>query len=355
MDSATVTDGSRYNTDERRWEAVVNRERDAEGQFYYGVTSTGIFCRPTCPSRRPLRERVAFFESTSDAISNGYRPCKRCRPQSESPEEAFVLDVIDAIDQWEDGKPTLVDLAGIIGLSPAHLQRKFKAATGVSPSEYSRQRRLEKFRSELKSGRAVTDSIYEAGFESSASIYGSSSRELGMTPTEYQSGAPDRTINYVIADTQLGRLLMAYTDIGVAAIMIGDSDQALLEQLEVEFPRAVLANQYDDHAWLQQLLDYLSGDAPHPDLPLEVQGTAFQRRVWQAIRVIPPGETRSYTELATDIGRPKSARAVAYACGRNRLALAIPCHRVVRSDGKSGGYRWGEERKAALLALEAED
>ena len=353
MDTTTASESRNYQSDEKRWDAVVNRDRAAEGKFVYGVTSTGIFCRPTCPSRRPLRERVAFFESTTDAVSQGYRPCKRCRPQADSPTEAFVLDVVEAIETWEEGQPTLADLSEIVGLSPAHLQRKFKLATGISPAEYSRQRRLERFRSELRGGRAVTDSIYEAGYASSASVYGSTDRGLGMTPTEYQSGAPDRTINYMTAATELGRLLLAYTDVGVASIIFGDNEQKLHEQLRSEFPQAALVSQCADHPWLQQVLDYLNGDVPHPNLPLDIRGTAFQRRVWQAIRVIPPGATRSYAELAADIGSPSSVRAVANACGKNRLALAIPCHRVIRSDGKGGGYRWGEARKAALLALEA--
>jgi AraC family transcriptional regulator of adaptative response/methylated-DNA-[protein]-cysteine methyltransferase len=344
-----------FQNDEARWEAVENRNSNAEGAFVYGVTSTGIFCRPTCPSRRPLRDRVAFFEDAKAAIASGFRPCKRCRPESTLGDSDFVVRVVEALDEWPEGQPTLDELADVVGLSPSHVQRKFKAATGISPAEYSRQRRLEKFRTELRGGRAVTDSIYEAGFDSAASVYGSIGRELGMTPTAYQAGGVDRTLNYLTAESSLGRVLLAYTDIGVAAIMIGDDDQALVEQLADEFPEAELVGQTGDHPWLQQVLDYLSGDIPHPELPLEIRGTAFQRRVWQAIRVIPPGQTRTYGQLAAEIGKPSATRAVANACGQNRLALAIPCHRVVRANGSSGGYRWGDNRKSALLALESSD
>lgn len=344
-----------FSDDVDRWKAVLERDARADGRFFYGVTSTGIFCRPTCPSRRPRRERVQFFDTSADALESGFRPCKRCRPQAASAEAEFVQQVVDAIVGWEDGQPTLNDLALITGMSPGHLQRKFKAATGVSPAEFARQRRIDRFKTQLKGGQDVTTSMYEAGFESSASMYATVDRELGMTPGQYKSGGVDREIRYVTAATHLGLLMLAYTDVGVASIQFGDSEAELVERVAAEFPGAELVQEVDSNAWLQIVLDYLEGELPHPDLPLDIQGTAFQRRVWQAIRVIPPGETRSYSEIANEIGNPTAVRAVANACGQNRLAMTIPCHRVVRSDGTHGGYRWGVERKAALLDLEAAD
>lgn len=353
MQSQERQQDAQFRDDASRWQAVLARDASADGAFYYGVTSTGIFCRPTCPSRRPSRDRVRFFETTTEAMKRGFRACKRCHPESASVDADFVRQIVDAIDGWDDGRPTLGDLAELTGMSPGHLQRKFKAATGVSPAEFARQRSINRFRKELKGGRDVTGSIYEAGFESPASVYESTGRELGMTPSAYQSGAAGREIHYATASTQLGRVIVAYTDAGVASIQFGDSDAELVHRIADEFPRADLVADNDSHPWLQVVLDYLNGERPHPDLPLDIQGTAFQRRVWQAIRVIPPGETRSYGEIAAEIGSPSSVRAVANACGQNRLALAIPCHRVVRADGSHGGYRWGAERKVALLAHEA--
>lgn len=343
----------RFDSDDSRWNAVLNRDTQAEGAFFYGVTSTGIFCRPTCPSRRPARDRVAFFDSAVEAMRGGFRPCKRCQPQSPSIDRKFVQQIVDTIDGWQDGQPSLSDLAEVVGLSPSHVQRKFKQATGISPAEFARQRRIQRFRNELKEGRDVTTSIYEAGFESAASLYGSSDRELGMTPASYRAGGMDYRIHYVTADSPLGRLLLAYTERGVASIQFGENDDELRDALEREFPEAEISRSEDDHPWLQVVLDYLSGEIPHPDLPLDVQGTAFQRRVWQAIRVIPPGETRSYADVAAAIGQPAAVRAVANACANNRAPLIIPCHRVIRSDGSQGGYRFGAERKAALLSHES--
>ncbi|MEZ4522333.1 MAG: bifunctional DNA-binding transcriptional regulator/O6-methylguanine-DNA methyltransferase Ada [Thermomicrobiales bacterium] len=345
-------DSTSYSSDDERWAAVLERDSRAEGAFYYGVTSTGIFCRPTCPSRRPTRDRVAFFPASEDALRAGYRPCKRCRPDAESRDVEFVRQVVDAIDGWDDGQPTLANLSAIVGMSPAHLQRKFKQATGVSPAEYVRQRRIQRFRTGLKEGNDVTTSMYDAGFESSASLYESAEREMGMTPGEYRAGGKDASLRFVIGDTPLGRLLMAYSDRGIASIQIGNDDDELVQSLRDEFPSATIAEESGTHPWFQVILNYLGGKIPHPDLPVDVQGTAFQRRVWQAIRVVPPGETRSYREIAVEIDSPNAVRAVANACANNRIALVIPCHRIVRSDGKSGGYRWGEERKTALLALE---
>ena len=353
MQTAIRTGNDSYSDDEQRWQAVMERDARADGEFVYGVTSTGIFCRPTCPSRRPGKSRVKFFETPGQARGSGFRPCKRCRPEAATADAEFVQSIVDAIEGWQDGRPTLADLAELVDLSPWHLQRKFKAATGVSPAAFARQRRIDKFRAELKGGRDVTSSIYEAGFESSAALYESADRELGMTPANYKAGGEDLEIHYLTAETDFGRLLLAYTGAGVAAILFGDDDGELSEQLAQEFPNATLIGAAGDHPWLQTVLDYLGGDSPHPDLPLDIQGTAFQRRVWQAIRVIPAGETRSYGEIAAEIGKPSAVRAVANACGQNRLAMAIPCHRVVRADGSGGGYRWGGERKAALLALEA--
>lgn len=343
----------RFDSDDSRWKAVLDRDTRAEGVFFYGVTSTGIFCRPTCPSRRPARDHVAYFNSAVEALRGGFRPCKRCRPESSSVDRQFVQKIVEAIDSWEDGQPSLSDLAKLVGLSPSHVQRKFKQATGISPAEFARQRRMQRFRNQLKESPDVTTSIYEAGFESSAAIYGASDRELGMTPASYKAGGRDHQIHYIIGDSPLGRLLLAYTERGVASIQLGEADDDLRQGLESEFPEADIVQTEERHPWLQVVLDYLSGEIPHPDLPVDVQGTAFQRRVWQAIRVIPPGETRSYADVATAIGQPDAVRAVANACANNRVPLVIPCHRVIRSDGSQGGYRYGAERKATLLAHES--
>ncbi len=355
MQSPTNHADSAYGDDASRWQAVLERDARADGQFVYAVTSTGIFCRPTCPSRRPQPERVVYYDQPSDAIAGGYRACKRCAPEAASADARFVEQVVTAIDDWEDGRPTLDDLAEITGLSPGHLQRKFKAATGVSPADFARQRRMDRLRSELRRGRDVTGSVYEAGFDSSAALYEAAGRELGMTPGAYRNGAQGIEIRYATAQTTLGPVVIAYTDVGVASIQFGDDEDDLVVRLAAEFPQAELVPEPESHPWLQVVLDYLTGEQPHPELPLDIRGTAFQRRVWQAIRVIPPGETRSYGEIAAEIGRPTAARAVANACGQNRLALAIPCHRVVRADGGYGGYRWGAERKSVLLELEAAD
>ncbi|CAN5746298.1 bifunctional DNA-binding transcriptional regulator/O6-methylguanine-DNA methyltransferase Ada [soil metagenome] len=354
MQASTMTGKTtRLDNDEGRWKAVLDRDYQAEGRFFYGVTTTGIFCRPTCPSRRPAREHVRFFDTVVDARRGGFRPCKRCQPESVAADKRVIQQVVRAIESWDEGSPTLAGLSEIVGISPGHLQRKFKKATGVSPAEYARQRRLERLRGELKEGRDVTSSIYEAGFESPASLYESTDRALGMTPSNYRSGGKDVQIDFVIGDTPLGRLLLAVTDKGVASIQIGQDDADLIAALSSEFPRATIERIESSHPWFQVILDYLRGEIPHPDLPVDVQGTAFQRRVWQAIRVIPSGETRSYSQIAADIGNPEAVRAVANACANNRVALVIPCHRVVRADGSSGGYRWGEARKAALLSHEA--
>ncbi len=288
--------------EEQRWNAVLERDPVADGAFYYGVSSTGIFCRPTCPSRRPSKQRVTFFDTAGEALGHGYRPCKRCRPESQSPDVEFVQQVVDVIDGWGDGKPTLADLAEAVGMSPGHLQRKFKAATGISPAEYSRKRRIDKFRTELKGGRDVTGSVYEAGFESSASLYESVDRELGMAPTDYKSGAEKRQIHYLTAMSPLGRLMLAYTEVGVASIQIGDNDDELSGYSKENSRRPKSCGIRSNHPWLQIVIDYLSGEIPHPELPLDIQGTAFQRRVWQAIRVIPSGETRSYRDIAEELG-----------------------------------------------------
>jgi len=335
-----------------RWEAVLARDPAVDGAFVYAVSSTGIYCRPSCPSRRPAPDRVRFFDSPDDAEQAGYRECRRCRPRSARRDVVLAEQVTAIIDAWEEGAPTLEDLSERTGVSPYHLQRTFKRVTGVTPAAYARTRRMGRFREGLRDGADVTTSLYDAGFESPSQLYRSVDRELGMPPATYRAGGEGISLRYATAETALGRLLVAATERGVAAILFAASDEDALNALEREFPKANL--QPDDAVSdaVGQILRYLEGKLPHPDLPLDIRATAFQRAVWEALQAIPPGETRSYSEVAAAIGNPNAARAVAQACASNRLALAIPCHRVVRADGSPGGYRWGEDRKRALLELE---
>jgi AraC family transcriptional regulator of adaptative response/methylated-DNA-[protein]-cysteine methyltransferase len=339
-------------TDDARWEAVETRDATQDGEFVYAVRSTGIYCRPSCPSRKPARDRVELFERPDDAEAGGYRACRRCNPRSVRADVALAAQVIEIMDSWPEGAPTLAELGVRTGVSPFHLQRTFKKITGVSPAAYARGQRMQRFRDNLRDGEDVTTSIYASGFESASPLYASVEREIGMTPLRYQAGGEGIAMTYAIADSPVGKLLVAFTERGVSAILLGDSDDELVDTLRREYPRAELHVAGGANEFVRVILRYLGGKLPHPDLPIDIQSTAFQRAVWEALQAIPAGETRSYGEIATAIGRPTAFRAVAQACKSNRVALAIPCHRVVKSDGSTGGYRWGEARKRALLELE---
>jgi AraC family transcriptional regulator of adaptative response/methylated-DNA-[protein]-cysteine methyltransferase len=340
----------------RQWEAVLARNSEADGAFVYAVRTTGIYCRPTCPSRRPRRENVAFFPLPEAAEQAGFRACRRCHPEQSTvrdPQVALVQRVCRAIAANPEEPPTLASLGTTVNLSPFHLQRTFKRVMGITPRQYAEACRVGRLKDELRKGEAVTSALYGAGYGSASRLYESAPSHLGMTPAVYRRGGLGMHIHYTIVPCPLGLLLVAATERGICAITLGDADDALAAALKREYPAAEIAR---DAAGLDSavtaIIRHLRGQEPHLDLPLDVQATAFQWRVWEALRAIPYGSTRSYGEIARAIGQPTAARAVAQACATNRVALAIPCHRVVREDGAVGGYRWGVERKRTLLAQE---
>lgn len=335
------------------WEAVLARDSSQDGAFVYAVRSTGIFCRPSCPSRRPRREQVRFFPEPNAATRAGFRPCQRCRPQSEDAQVELIRRVCGALEEPDTETPTLTELGARFGVSPFHLQRTFKKIMGVSPRQYAAARRVERLKTQLREGDDVTTALYEAGYGSSSRLYEQAPASLGMTPATYKRGGAGTTIRYAIADSRLGRLLVAATERGICFVSMGDTDSELEASLRADFPVAQI--EHDETAlsdWVGAVVRHLEGKEPQLDLPLDVQATAFQLQVWQALRAIPAGATRSYGEIAAAIGKPSAARAVGQACGNNPVALVVPCHRVVREGGELGGYRWGIERKRALLEAE---
>lgn len=345
-----------FSTDALRWNAVLTHDRQADSVFVYAVTTTGVYCRPACASRLPKREHVRFFPTCSEAEQAGFRPCKRCQPNTVSPHEAQVQLVAHLCKLIETSETSLSlsELAAVAGLSPYHLQRLFKAIVGVTPKAYAIAQRQQRLRDDLQKGRSVTQAIYDAGFSSSSQVYGGTTSMLGMAPSQYKAGATDVAIRFAIERSSLGWVLVAATDRGICAIDFGDTPETLTEQLQARFPKAQL--QASDPAfshWVAQVLALIETPDRGLDLPLDIQGTAFQQRVWQALQAIPPGITMSYTEVAKQIEHPTAVRAVAAACAANTLAVVIPCHRVVRSNGALSGYRWGIERKRALLEREA--
>jgi len=353
-------------TGDPRWTALCARDPGAEGQFVYAVRSTGIYCRPSCPSRRPKPENVAFYADPAAARAAGFRACQRCRPD-EAPlaarQAALVAELCRFIEAAET-PPSLAALAAQAGLSPHHLHRLFQTHTGLTPGAYAKARRAERLRQNLATGQAVTEAVYAAGYNASSRFYSEANRVLGMAPRRFKEGGAAEHIRFAVARTSLGALLVARSSRGLCAILLGDDPAALAEDLQARFPRASLqgckqesepenASGSDDfEAWVAQVVGLVEAPRLGLALPLDLRGTAFQHRVWQALQTIPPGETRSYTEIARDLGLPKAVRAVAAACAANPLAVAVPCHRVVRSDGGLAGYRWGLERKAALQQRE---
>ena len=329
-------------------------ERDArqDGRFVFAVRTTGVYCRPSCPSRRPRRDSVEFFPDPRQAEQAGYRACLRCKPTEISAQAQSVMRARQMLDAAE-GVLTLAELSKRVGVSPFHLQRLFKRATGLSPREYQSARRMQQVKHGLRKGDDVTTALYDAGFGSPSRLYEKAGQQLGMTPGTYRRGGAGATIQYAIVPSPLGRLLVAATARGLCAVRFGESASELERELREEFPAAQV--QRDDAAlqpYLQPLLASLRGENVTMDLPLDIRATAFQKKVWDALREIPVGQTRSYSEVARAIGDPKAVRAVATACASNPVALAVPCHRVVRSDGELAGYRWGIERKKKLLEQE---
>jgi len=346
---------SAIRIDDRRWQAVIERNASLDGTFVFAVSSTGVFCRPSCPSKRPRRENVRFFDRAAEAEQAGYRACLRCRPKAVdgNPQAALVRAVCRHIEQHIEDRLTLSLLAREFRRSPFHLQRTFKSVLGVSPKAYMDACRLRQVKQNLQAGHSVTTSLYAAGYGSSSRLYERTGAQLGMTPEKYRRGALAAVVRYTIAPSPLGRMLIAATDKGICAIQFADSDQELQQGLMREFPFAV--RRRDDEAmaqWKASLERLIQGQEANPSLPLDIRATAFQRRVWECLQRIPRGETRSYSTVARKIGMPKAIRAVARACATNPVAVAIPCHRVVREDGGLGGYRWGIERKEKLLAME---
>lgn len=346
--------------DEQRWAAVRNRDARCDGKFLYGVLTTGVFCRPSCPSRTPLRKNVRFYATPEDAARDGLRPCLRCRPLAavgDDPHSARIHAVARYIEAHADEQFSLRTLAGRAHLSPFHFQRRFKALVGVTPKQYVDACRMNWLKKHLRAGAPVTGAIYDAGFGSASRVYERVDTRLGMTPRQYREGGKGVAISYAVARTPLGLTMMAATDRGLCAVLFGETERALLAELQREYPGATITPM-DAGArapfaqWMAALAAHLEGTQPRFGLPLDVRGTAFQMKVWSFLERIPYGEVRSYAEVAEGIGAPKAVRAVASACAANRLAVAIPCHRVIRGDGGLGGYRWGLARKRALIDAE---
>lgn len=339
------------------WDAVAARDRAMDGVFFYAVISTGVYCRPSCPSKRPRRENVVFFRARAAAEHAGFRPCKRCKPDAadqRDPGAQLVEKVGRYIENHPDEPVTLEALGRALGISPFYLQRTFKEVTGITPRAYADSRRLNTLKAGLRQGYSVTRSMYDAGYGSSSRLYERASAQLGMTPARYRKQGSGVNIQFAVAATPIGKMLIATTDKGICSIRFADDAAKLERQLRDEFPKAEIHRadrKLADHvSALRAMLKGRSTGA----LPLDLQATAFQRRVWEELRAIPRGETKSYSEVARSIGHPKAARAVARACASNPIAVAIPCHRVVREDGSTGGYRWGVERKKKLLAMESQ-
>jgi AraC family transcriptional regulator of adaptative response/methylated-DNA-[protein]-cysteine methyltransferase len=344
--------------DETLWRAVLRRDVRFDGRIFFAVRSTGIYCRPSCPARRPRREQVVFFRVPEAAEHAGFRSCRRCRPRNAvtaDPHVEMVRRACHFIEARAGELPSLEDLSAHTGVSRYHLQRVFKRVAGITPRQYAEPLRLSKFKTNVKKqGGSVTRAMYDAGYGSSSRLYERAPAELGMTPADYHRSGKGLRITYTTVACSLGRLLVAATEKGVCAIRLGDSDAALEASLLSEYRAA--ENHRDDQAlrhWVEQLSDHLNGERPHIDLPLDVQATAFQWSVWEKLREIPYGSTRSYSDVARAIGRPTATRAVARAIATNPIAVVIPCHRVIREDETLGGYRWGIERKRALLERES--
>jgi AraC family transcriptional regulator of adaptative response/methylated-DNA-[protein]-cysteine methyltransferase len=347
--------GIPVSSDDQRWNAVVTRDAAHDGEFVFAVSSTGVYCRPSCPARRPRRENVQFFPTPDAAERGGYRACLRCRPRSVSRNSAAdgIKAICRFIEQHLD-EPLTLDLLGKeFRQSPFHLQRRFKAKLGITPREYADACRLRLLKRNLQAGDNVTRAMYDAGYGSSSRLYERTASQLGMTPDKYRRGAIAAVVRYACADSPLGRMLIAATERGVCAIQFARTDGELIEGLKREFPFATRKSDSGGlKSWVSALLHQMRGDDADASLPLDIRATAFQRRVWTYLQSIPFGATQSYSEVAKGIGQPTAARAVARACATNPVAVAIPCHRVVREDGTMGGYRWGIGRKKALLEME---
>ena len=343
------------------WSAVIHRDQTKDGTFLYGVMTTKVFCRPGCPSRAPLRKNVRFYEKSEQAMADGLRPCLRCKPMEArvpSQRNRFA-EVRRYIQQNLDNRERLKleVLSRQFRLSPFHFQRTFKSAVGVTPKQYIEELKMQTFKEELRDGASVTGAVYEAGFGSSSRVYERVDTQLGMTPKQYRAGGQGVEISYATIDTPLGKMMLGATDRGLCFLEFGESPTELMESLRQEYPQAMLAPMSKPYsreflAWVEALSAYLDGERSLGALPIALHGTAFQVKVWRYLQTIPSGSVQSYSEVAEAVGQPKAARAVASACAANRLALVVPCHRVIRGDGTLGGYRWGLDRKRTLLDKE---
>lgn len=345
-----------FASEDAKWAATLRRDPAADGQFVYSVRTTGVYCRPSCGARQPRRENVQFYSSCGEAERAGFRPCKRCRPNEAAYHRRHAVAVAAACRLIETAEelPGLDALAQAAGMSPFHFHRIFKQVTGLTPKAYVAAHRAQRLREELPRSSTVTEAIYDAGFNSNSRFYAAAEQMLGMTPKEFRAGAPGATIRFAVGECTLGAILVAASERGICAILLGDDPEDLLRDLQDRFPKAALIGgdkAFED--WMAKVVGFVEAPQLGLDLPLDVQGTAFQQRVWQALSEIPAGTTLSYADVAKKIGAPKAVRAVAQACAANKIAVAIPCHRVVRNDGSLSGYRWGIARKRALLQREA--
>lgn len=337
------------------WRAVVSRDARWDGRFVLAVLTTGIYCRPSCPARRPLRRNVRFFTRPEEAEREGFRPCLRCRPKEVHGAAALVERAARhlASSSGEEGK--LSELAAALGASPGSLRRAFRSATGLSPREFAGAVRVARFKRELRGGKSVAAALYESGYGSPSRVYERSNAHLGMTPAAYRRGGAAMKIRYAIAESPLGKVLVGATERGISAVYLGGQEKELRGELRKEYPLAEIIPGSDSFSrWVREIVHRIEGRPPRVDLPLDVQATAFQRRVWQELQCIPFGATRTYSQIARSLGRPKAVRAVARACATNPVSIVVPCHRVIREDGSLAGYRWGVERKKKLLEREKE-
>jgi AraC family transcriptional regulator of adaptative response/methylated-DNA-[protein]-cysteine methyltransferase len=357
---SSVSMNADHLDEEQCWQAVLAKDKGFDGRFLFGVLTTGVFCRPSCPARRPLRRNVRFYATPAEAEQDGLRPCLRCRPLAGAdPQGARMAELCAYLrEQCDSGEDLSLEMLGRrVGLSPSHLQRTFKATIGVTPRQYLEACRLELLKRGLRTAESVTQAIYDAGFGSSSRVYERVDSRLGMTPSEYRAGGRDVAISFAYSETPLGPMMVGATDRGLCFVQFGSSREALHAALRKEYPKASLQAVEEPYsgtlqAWMEALRRHLAGSLPRLDLPLAVRASAFQQEVWRYLQSIPYGEVRSYSQVAQALGRPRATRAVAQACASNRTALVIPCHRVIRADGDLGGYRWGVERKQQLLELE---
>ena len=344
------------STADERWQAVLSKDARYDGQFVFAVSSTHIYCRPSCPSRRPHRDRVSFFSIPEAAEQAGFRACLRCEPKRArvlDPQIEMVQNVCRYLDSTDSDEVKLTDLATQAGVSVFHLQRTFKNIIGVSPRQYLAAKRFGNFKNRVRKGSSVTNALYDAGFNSSSRLYEQAANELGMTPATYSRAGRGTEIRYTIVDSPLGRLLVARTERGVCSVAMGDHDPQLIKALHEEFSEAMIERDEKAlHETVRVVLNHLNAKQPHLELPVDIRATAFQRQVWEKLRSIPFGTTLSYGDVAKSLGKPGAVRAVGRACATNPVALVIPCHRVVREDRSLGGYRWGLERKQKLLDQE---